>query len=217
MPDANSIRDYRAAPWIYVKALAAFGIAFALAFVVTRERALKRITTPADHDVPSLVQRSYSEAQDWLLRNVAPDGKLPYSYHLPSDTFDPLNNDVRQLLASRLLAELATGDSSLIPVHRANITWVMSRWFRETSDGVGYIYWGRKSKLGVIAVALQAISLSPLYEDYKSHAEKLARGVLSLMAPDGSFRPWFREPPYPYDAEGLLYFYSGEAILALLD
>ena len=48
-------------------------------------------------------------------------------------------------------------------------------------------------------------------------AAMVAQGIKAVQEPDGSFRPWYIEPDYAYDAEYLMYFYSGESILALLE
>jgi hypothetical protein len=161
--------------------------------------------------------RAHNAGRTWLVRNVLPDGRLPYLYDVRADTFAPLDNEVRQLMASRLLAELAIEDSTLRPLHRRNLQYVMTTMYRETPDGSAYILFEGKSKLGGLATAVRTIVASPSYEDYEPHAIKLSVGILSLMEPNGAFRPWFVEPPYAYDADYLLTFYSGEAILALLE
>jgi len=43
------------------------------------------------------------------------------------------------------------------------------------------------------------------------------RGILSLIDKKGEFHPWLKEPDYEYDKDYLLTFYSGEAILSLVE
>ena len=66
-------------------------------------------------------------------------------------------------------------------------------------------------------MALRTLLYSPFFDDYKVEAEKLAHTILSLQNPDGSLEPWYIEPSYTYDADRLLTFYSGEAILGLIE
>jgi len=73
------------------------------------------------------------------------------------------------------------------------------------------------SKLGANAMMLRTLVTSPYFEQYRDTAKKIADGILSLMAEDGSFQPWFVEPSYEYDGDYLLTFYSGEALLALAE
>ena len=126
------------------------------------------------------------------------------------------NNDIRQLLASRVLAEESARDASLLPLHEENLRAIMSEWYKE-EGGVGYVYAYNKSKLGANAMLLRVLTASPLSLSYGAEAKKLVFGIASIQNEDGSFEPWLKEPSYEYDRDYLLTFYSGEAILALLE
>lgn len=126
------------------------------------------------------------------------------------------NNDIRQLLASRVLAKESVVNDELRGLHTQNLNAILETWYREDGD-IGYVYWDEKSKLGGNAMLLRTIVASPFFETYRSEAEALMRSILKLQNADGSLKAWYREPDYAYDSEYLLTFYSGEAILALLE
>ena len=161
---------------------------------------------------------SYELAEQWLLSNIKEKGIFIYRYNPLKDTYPKKNNMIRQLMASRLLAELSQDQPLLKDKHRQNLVFIFKHWYREDKrGGYGYIFYNKKSKLGANAMALRTLAASPFYADYRQQAILLADGILSLMNHDGALRPWFIEPAYSYNADYLLTFYSGEAILSLLE
>ena len=126
------------------------------------------------------------------------------------------NNAIRQLLGSRVLAENSHDKESLLELHRQNLQTLMTRWYRVEGD-IGYVLFKNKSKLGANAMLLRVILASPDYQQFGEQARQLVNGILSLMEENGAFRPWLIEPDYEYDANYLLTFYSGEALLALFE
>ncbi len=142
-------------------------------------------------------------------------GFFIYSEH-PNGSRSSENNDIRQLLASHVLAKASHTDVSLHSVHTQNISTIMELWYREEGNS-GYVYVDEKSKLGANAMLLRALVASPFFSTYEREASMLTRSIIASMNSDGSFKPWFKEPAYTYDGEYLLTFYSGEAILALLE
>lgn len=126
------------------------------------------------------------------------------------------NNMIRQLMASRVLAELAQDDENLLALHRKNLDFVLAN--RRQEDGQnGYIVYDNKSKLGAAAMLIRTLAASPLYDEYEEIAEKALATVLSMQDDTGAFDARYIEPDYEYDEDYLLTFYSGEAILALLE
>lgn len=156
-------------------------------------------------EVLASLVRMFDSETGFFVYGLAPDGTRYNG-----------NNDIRQLLASRVLAEESARDESLLPLHEENLRAIMREWYRE-EGGVGYVYAYGKSKLGANAMLLRVLAVSPLSGSYEEEAGKLVFGMLLLQNEDGSFEPWFREPGYEYDKNYLLTFYSGEAILALLE
>jgi hypothetical protein len=162
------------------------------------------------------MRSSLALAKGWLVSNVRDDGEFNYLYHPSSRQYPESNNMIRQLMGSRLLAELSWEDESLLKTHRKNLNHVMLEWYKEKGN-IGYILYDGKSKLGANAMALRTLVYSPYFEQNQVQAERLARGILSLQNPDGSLEPWLIEPDYAYDKAYLLTFYSGEAILSLVE
>lgn len=155
-------------------------------------------------------------AEQRLIANVKPNGWFVYRYDPKTDSSPNRNNELRQLMASRLLGELAREDSSLYALHRKNLEYIFDRYYT-TSGEVARIEYSNKSKLGAIAMAVRALVASPFADEYTQEILQLAETILRLQNPDGSLRAWWIAPTYEYDEDYLLTFYSWEAILALLE
>lgn len=161
------------------------------------------------------VVRANRAAEAWLLANFQGDEFL-YLYDPVRNEVPAENNMIRQLLASRLLAEMASARPELMPRHRANLQHIFENWYQE-SGGHGYIYFDRDSKLGANAMALRTLVYSPDFSRHAAKARRLADGILSLRREDGGLRPMYREKWEPDNPVVLEAFYSGEALLALLE
>lgn len=157
-----------------------------------------------------------SLGESWLFSNLADNGLFVYSWNPASGEVSRQNNELRQLMASRVLAARCRSDSLLLPVHRRNLDFILTNWYREV-DGIGHILYEGKSKLGANAMLLRTLLCSPDYEDHAAKAKAVADGILFLQLPDGSFEPWMDEPDYEYDKDRLMTFYSGEGLLALTE
>lgn len=161
-----------------------------------------------------------SEARDlgltWLMNNQLPNGRFLYILRPARNEIPNSNNSLRQLMGSRVVSVEAGRSHEWDEIHQKNLDYVFDRWYREDENG-GYIYFDDKSKLGSNAMLLRTLVYSPYFETYKTEAAAVAKGILFLQQPNGSFVPWYIEPGYAYDAKYLLYFYSGEATLALLE
>lgn len=164
----------------------------------------------------SKVAESLALAEDWLTGNMLPDGAFPYVYNPSNGKYSENNNMIRQLMGSRQLAEMSTLRPELKEKHRSNLKKIFSDWYVE-ENGEGYILFKDKSKLGAIALALRALCYSPFYDQYKKEASALFTTIKNLTKDDGSFSPWKIAPDYNYDEDYLLTFYSGEAILSLVE
>jgi len=162
------------------------------------------------------IKGSLDMAEGWMLVNMDEDGYFNYEYYPYAEDYAQGNNMIRQLMSSKWLADKASQNKDLKILHKVNMEYVLDNWYREDGD-LGYIYFSGKSKLGAMAMALRAVSASPYYKDYEDIALKLASTILHLTNDDGSMNAWYIEPDYVYDEERLMRFYSGEAILALLD
>jgi hypothetical protein len=139
-----------------------------------------------------------------------------YEYETYIEKYPSTNNELRQLLSSIWLAKKSAEDSNLLQLHRINLDFIFRNWYEENGD-LGYIYFQEKSKIGSIGMALRLIVASPCFEEYKDKALNLANTILALQNEDGSLKPWYIEPEYSFDEDELLYFYSGQAILSLIE
>jgi len=162
------------------------------------------------------VQNSLDLAEGWLTSNMKDKGCFNYVYDPSDDEYSTSNNMIRQLMGSRVLAELSQDDVSLQEMHQKNLDFIFEYWYEEDGE-IGYIYYSDKSKLGAMAMALRTLVFSPFFDNYHDEVTKLVNCILYLQNEDGSLEPWYIEPDYGYDHDYLLTFYSGEAILALVD
>ena len=162
------------------------------------------------------IRKSLNLAEGWMLLSLDEDGYFNYEYSPSTGDYTKSNNMIRQLMSSRWLAEKSSENDVLLQMHKVNLDYVFRNWYEE--DGkFGYIYYKNKSKIGAIAMALRVLIFSPYFEDYKGEAEKLANTILELQNEDGSFRAWYVEPDYSYDESRLLTYYSGQAVLSLVE
>jgi hypothetical protein len=159
---------------------------------------------------------SNNRAEHWLVNNVKSNGLFRYKYSPVTDEYPNTNNAIRQLMGSRLLAEMVHEKPDYLDLHRKNLDFHMRNWYRERGE-LEYVYYSGKSKLGANAMLLRTLVWSPDFDLYETQARKLVAGILHLMDERGAFRPWFIAPYYEYDADYLLTFYSGEALVALIE
>lgn len=167
----------------------------------------KELTSP-------YIEQILSWWYQWLWKNL--EGDFTYVYNPSSWRYSTNNNMIRQLMASRLLAEMAAENDQLLPLHKENLTYIFDHWYQQNGDA-GYVYFGEKSKLWAIAMLVRVLVASPVRDMYNEQLEALTTTLLSLLHEDGSFSPWYIAPGYAYDTDYLLTFYSGEAILALVE
>lgn len=170
-------------------------------------------TPPMTQDT---VQIAHDNAITRLTHDLKSNGSFNYQYDTTSHSYTTTNNDIRQLMASRLLASLANEDTALLPLHQKNLAYIFRALYKDHGDEAS-VELANKSKLGGIAMLLRTLVASPYFEQYSGQAEKLANGMLSLQQRDGSFHARYKVPTYTYDEDYLLTFYSGEGILALLE
>lgn len=151
--------------------------------------------------------------EDWLLAQVAGSGAATYKYWPSSGKYSSANNMIRQFMASAALARIAQrrGDAVSAAAVRRNFAFNFATFYSQ-DNGLGLIHEGDKIKLGAAAVALIAGVNLPDPAPYQPQIAALARFVLSMQNPDGSFRT-FLTPAERSDCQN---FYPGEACLALM-
>lgn len=169
-----------------------------------RDELLQTIQTFRINTLAALV-RQFDESTGFFIYKQHTDGRIS------SD-----DSDIRQLLASRILArEARKGDIEISKLHEQNLVAIFKNWYHEDGD-ISYILRDNKAKLGANALLVLTLVESPLFIQYEQEARKLINGIVRQLHDSGSFEPWFVEPKYTYDRDYLLTFYSGEAILALV-
>lgn len=147
---------------------------------------------------------------DWLLRQVADDGRLIYKYWPSRGETSPANNTIRQFMATICLLRLArfTGETAARNIALRNLDYNLAQFFW-VHDGLGVIEHDGKAKLGAAALAALAILERPVTEKYRPVLELLCSGIDALWRTDGSFRTFHK----PIDRNDNQNFYPGEALL----
>ncbi|MDI6798235.1 MAG: hypothetical protein QMD09_14905 [Desulfatibacillaceae bacterium] len=163
------------------------------------------------------VKKSLEDASAWFVSALRDDGLFIYHFDPEFNRIASYNDALRQLMASRLLAEMAAQNSELAGLHKKNLDRVLARWYQESKEGLGYFLENGESALGTNAMGLRLLCASPYYESHFGKARSIADSIVSLINEDGSFEPYFILPSRSFDRDYSLAFYSGEAVLALLE
>ncbi len=153
----------------------------------------------------------------WLMRQVADNGRLPYKYFPSRGQEATSNNLIRQFMATLCLIRYARmtgrGDHQILATH--NLTYNLSQ-FYASEDELGFVEYEGKVKLGAVALTALAIleyaDLLSVSVDKLPQAEqftKLCRTVEALWQPNGAFRTFLK----PCDRNDNQNFYPGEALL----
>ena len=112
------------------------------------------------------INNSLNLAEKWLTSNLKEKGCFNYIYDPSTGEYSNKNNMIRQLMASRLLAELCQTNSSLGTLHQKNLDFIFEYWYKKDGE-LGYIFYNDKSKLGANAMALRTLVYSPFFDDYR--------------------------------------------------
>ncbi len=176
---------------------------------------------PAAPDPQSIrrdVRASHELGLQWFVNSIRENGKFVYLYDPFQDRYMEGADMVRQLMAARLLAELASENPRHLERHESSLRFILTEWYRESGDQA-YVFHGGRSELGANAMALRTLVYSPLFARHEDKAKKLANGIVSLIQPDGSFVPYYVYPTRKdkIKKERYLRYYSGEAVLALAE
>ncbi len=162
------------------------------------------------------VDSSYQQAEKWFRNSLRTKGLFRYSHYPLENKYSEKNNAIRQLMGTRLLAELCQKDTSWCTMHRKNMDFLLKYWYKE-KDTIGYIKYNKKSKLGANAMMVRAMVVSPFYDEYALKARRLINSMLVLTEENGALNPFYIEPAYSYNKDYLLTFYSGEALVAYIE
>jgi hypothetical protein len=156
----------------------------------------------------------------WFLNNIQEDGSFVYLYDQDGNIKNK-NNAIRQLLAFRVVAQLCQqGERQFCQLHKRNLDFVFSNWYKTENKNdkkIGYILYNDTSKLGANALFLRVLLNSPYFEEYQKSAQEVFAGIKYLQNKDGSFRALLVGEKNLNREKYLLKFYSGEAILSLLE
>ena len=156
------------------------------------------------------LQIMIQEMGQWLLNNVADNGRLTYKYWPSRGEESTADNMIRQFMGNLCLIRYSnfTGDSNHLKAATLSLDYNLKQFYKLYS-GFGIISYNGKAKLGASAIAALALLEHPQNEKYLRVLDSLNRGILALWQSDGSFRTFF----LPVDRNDNQNFYPGEALL----
>ncbi len=147
---------------------------------------------------------------NWVLQNIHADGRMTYLYQPGQGEDKKRNNMVRQWMATVSLMQIARDreDGSVNELAGENLRYNLRNFYRQEGN-LGLIEYGKKAKLGAIAIAAQSIMRSPDREALSDKETALTRTIDHLWNEDGSFRTFYK----PAERNDVQNFYPGEALL----
>jgi hypothetical protein len=111
------------------------------------------------------LEESYAAALEWFLQQVDTSGLFAYAYDADGEVDRLNNNEIRQLMAGRLLAELSLENLTAYALHKRNLAAILNEWYR-TNGQISYIEYDGVSKLGANAMALRLLTASPMLGEH---------------------------------------------------
>jgi hypothetical protein len=161
-------------------------------------------------------EQSYKASQEWMKNNLNSKWYFNYIYYPEKNTYSSSNNMIRQLMMSRILWELSIENINFREEHKKNLEYILKNWYKEDWK-FWYVYFSNKSKLWANAMLLRVLIYSPFFDEYKDIAYKLANTIELSQKESWWFKAWYIESEYDFDEEYLLTFYSGEALLSIVE
>lgn len=158
----------------------------------------------------------YKWGIDRLSNNVNNKWIFNYLYDTNTDSYVNKNNDIRQLLASRIIAYLSLENEDTLKLHKKNLDFIFKYWYKEDWEEA-YIFLHNKSKIWANALFIRVLVYSPFFDIYKKEIDKLFNWIVSLQKENWMLLAWYKKPNYDYDENYLMYFYSWEVILSILE
>ena len=150
--------------------------------------------------------------EDWLLNNLAADGRMRYAYFPGLERESKSNNMIRQWMASIALVRVARDrgdDPVLLARAQENISYNLTRFFHQ-EGALGLIEYEDTVKLGAVALAALAIFEHPTArERFFQPFQSLLRTTYQLQRSNGSFQNFHK----PARQRGLHNYYPGETLL----
>ncbi len=163
----------------------------------------------------------FSLGRDYLLHNVQDDGSFVYLYTIDGNPKEDVKKGIiRQLLTFRVVAKLCQqGDQEFCQIHKKNLDYIFKSGIYQVSgsEQAGYLLYNDVAALGSNALALRLLMSSPYFDQYQLQAEALLNGIKKVQQADGSFQPYLVKPQGEFDYARKERFYSGEAVLALME
>jgi hypothetical protein len=158
------------------------------------------------------VNKSLNHAINWFVSNIDENGLYNYIYDDDKSEYLIYNNIYHQIKNSLVIAELSRFNDTIKEIHKTNLEYIIDNFYKENNNN-GFIVFENESELGLNAIVLRTILLSPFYEEYKEYSNRLVKTVLMMQNDNGSFQ-------HDYllnNTKKLDVFHSDKAIMSLID
>lgn len=145
----------------------------------------------------------------WLINNTSrTTGKMQYKYWPSSGSFSDSNNMIRQFMATYALQMWAArkNDKDLKTLAVENLDYNLRQFYKE-SNGVGFIEFRGKHKLGAAGLAALSILKSSQPDKFNKHYQGLMKAIEGQWQRTGEFRTFILQ-----QRNDLHNFYPGEAM-----
>lgn len=180
------------------------------ASVMFRGNTIVDASTVDEANTRTLAER----AAAWLVKHVGDDGRMTYTWYPGRGEEEQRdNNMIRQWMASVALARWArrANDPAIDEVVLRNITFNLATYYQVDDNGLGWIEFRNRSKLGAIALAALAIRESPDPQRFAAQEVALRKQIDALWHEDGSFTTYLK----PLGRKGGINYFPGEALVYL--
>ncbi len=177
-------------------------------------------TYVAPQEVSSSSTHKLAElASNWLVRQVAEDGRMLYNFDPAqdaeaSDAGGSDNNMIRQWMATVALERVAEArnDPKIWDKVEKNIDFNLAHYYKKIGDGHGVIeYKSRGKKLGAMALAAMALVIHPKREKWAVYEQGLTNAIDSMWSEDGYLNTHYGSPRN--EKNNNQNFYPGECLL----
>src|SRR3989338_6515026 len=114
--------------------LAAVGIFAFLFFIAPRGEIASTSTDESAQKQTDAKERAEAIrdlAFEWLIKNIRDNGLFAYSINPETGDYSTDNNELRQLMSSRILAERSADSDEIMKLHKKNLEFIVMNWYQE--------------------------------------------------------------------------------------
>lgn len=145
----------------------------------------------------------------WLINNLEDNGRLTYKYWPSTEKESTANNMIRQFMGTTAIGRWAkyVGSDEVYIKQKKNMEYNFDRFYKE-DDGLGFIEYRNKIKLGAASLAALSIIESKNRDNFFPIERKIRKFTFEMWNEDGSMNTFYKSKRNDNHN-----FYPGEALL----